>query len=705
MGKLLLVAVDADEASTLGSLSGGDCRTVATADLEPALDGAVDAVVVGSLAESPLAVVQRVHRSRPLCGVVLLTTPDTDAELRRSAMYAPGMPASLSILESRSPDLVAGVREALEASRLRRTHQETLSAVTARETVATPHTLAPASLGALLDHAPFGVLVGDLDARLVTWNRWAAELLQLSNDAAGEAIPALFPSPDYLDAAFALARMGRLGEAGAASVVEGPGDAAVEVSTAPTRLEDGDEAVLVLIQDVSSRRQAERTRDRLAEHVGLLGRVSEALAGTLDVEKALRRLSDQMVPGLADWVSLQTYDDRGQSRRVVVRHRDRSMEAAAASVRKGLMAGLGDSSPSRRVVMSGQPVLLPTVGEAELAEFVPEERTRRVVSRMGVGSVVSVPLPGRDQVRGSMSLVRTADSPPYTQEELAIGVEVGRRAGVALDTLSLYARQRDLAAELQRSLLTDPPQNEQTEVVVRYVAAAEEAQVGGDWYDAFLQADGSTVLVIGDVMGHDNRAAAAMGQLRALLRGIGYTTGTGPAEMLSRLDDAIEGLRVQTTATGLVVRIPPRDNGDTGPAHLHWSNAGHPPAIVVPPGGGAVALENAEPDLLLGVLAHTDRQETPARLDPGGTLLLYTDGLIERRGESIDEGVATLIAAVDEFAGLPLPVMCDRVLAELLPDDNDDDVALVAVRLWGAEPADTAGAAPGLATGVAGPGA
>ncbi len=365
----------------------------------------------------------------------------------------------------------------------------------------------------------------------------------------------------------------------------------------------------------------------------------------------------------------------------MVRHRDRSYDREAESVREGLMTGLGATSPSRRVVHSGQPVHLPVVSDDQLREFVRDERTRKVVSRMGLASVVSVPLPGRDEVHGSMSLVRTAGSPSYTEEDLAVGVEIGRRAGVALETLSLYARQRDLAAGLQRSLLTDPPETEDAEVVVRYVAAAEEAQVGGDWYDAFLQADGSTVLVIGDVMGHDTRAAAAMGQLRALLRGIGYTTGTGPAEMLSRLDAAIEGLRVQTTATGLVVRLDPRADGETGPATLCWSNAGHPPPLVVPPGGGAVVLENDEPDLLLGVLAHTDRQETRASLDPGATLLLYTDGLVERRGESIDEGLTALTKAVDRLSGLPLPTMCDRLLAELLPDDHDDDVALVAVRL------------------------
>ena len=682
MGRLLLVGMDPDEESTLVEAVGAEaCRTVPVDGLRSAFSSGTEAVVIGTATPTPLAMVQWVHRAQPMCGVLLLTSPETDGELRRSTMYAPDMPASLTVLEAKSPELPDVAREVLEGSRLRRAHHETIAAVSAREAVATRHSLAPASLGALLDHAPFGVLVGDQEGHLVTWNRWAGDLLELANDAAGRPIPSLFPRPEYLSAAFTLARSGRLEEAASGVMLEAPGEAVVEVSTAPTRLENGDEAVLVLAIDVSARRAAEQTRDRLAEQVELLGRVSESLTGTLDVEMALNQLADRIIPAFADWVSIQTHDERGEGRRILVRHRDRSLESESRAIHDELMRGLGESSPSRQVVMSGSPVLMESIDRAQLAEFVPDPATRAVVERLGVRSAISVPLPGRDEVRGTMTLLRRAGSPSFNREDLVIAVEIGRRAGVALDTLALYARQRDLAAGLQRSLMTDPPENDQTEVVVRYVAAAEEAQVGGDWYDAFLQPDGGTVLVIGDVMGHDTRAAAAMGQLRALLRGIGYTTGTGPAEMLQRLDEAIEGLRVQTTATGLVVRVEPRHDEDTGPARLCWSNAGHPPAIVVPPTGGAIALENAEPDLLLGVLAHTDRQESSAMLQPGGTLLLYTDGLIERRGQSLDEGVEALTAAIDRLAGMPLPELCDRLLDELLPDQNDDDVALVAVRL------------------------
>lgn len=685
MGTLLLVGLLPDEeldvsaATTVGAV-GAVTPDPTGLTLAAALDDTVDAVVVGSTVEAPLPLVERVHRSRPECGVVVLTTEESDPEVRRATTYAPGMPAHLVVVRRSDRDLAGQVAAALEAGRARRAHRETLAALHAREPVPGPQRPVPASLGSLLAHAPFGVLVGNLDGRLVTWNRWAEDILELPVDAAGQPIPSLFPTPDYLEGAFALARQGHLDQVGAATSLEGPTGAAIEVSTAPTLLEDGREAVLVLVQDVSARRQAETTRDRLAAHVGLLGRVSEALAGTLDVDTALHQLAGQMIPSLADWIAVHTHDPRGQGHRLLVRHRDPAVEREVTGTPAELVSGLAELAHSHRAAAEGEPVLLEAVSDGQSAELVPDAAMRAVLRRLGLASVVSVPLPGRDEVLGAMFLVRTPASPAYSREDLAIAVEVGRRAGVALDTLSLYARQRDLAAELQRSLLTDPPAIDRAEVAVRYVAASEEAQVGGDWYDAFVQRDGSPVLVIGDVVGHDTRAAAAMGQLRALLRGIGYTTGTGPAEMLSRLDAAIEGLDVGTTATGLVVRVDP-GHARGGSVGICWSNAGHPPPILVGPGGPARVLEKAEPDLLLGVLAHTTRREGTASLAPGGTLLLYTDGLIERRDESLDRGVRRLAAAVERFAELPLQAMCDRLLAELLPEDNDDDVALVALRL------------------------
>jgi chemotaxis family two-component system sensor kinase Cph1 len=217
---------------------------------------------------------------------------------------------------------------------------------------------------------------------------------------------------------------------------------------------------------------------------------------------------------------------------------------------------------------------------------------------------------------------------------------------------------------------------------VRYVPAAREAQVGGDWYDVFVQPDGSTMLVIGDVVGHDTEAAATMAQLRGLLRGIAYDSAEGPARVLARLDAAIDGLRLGAMATVLVGRLEQTDEERAaGVTRLRWSSAGHLPPLVVGPDGTAQALTAARPGLLLGVSPQAVRTDQVAVLRRGSTVLLYTDGLVERRDSGFDAGVDRLTLALAELHELPVDVVCDEVLERLVPDGAEDDVALVAVRL------------------------
>ena len=188
--------------------------------------------------------------------------------------------------------------------------------------------------------------------------------------------------------------------------------------------------------------------------------------------------------------------------------------------------------------------------------------------------------------------------------------------------------------------------------------------------------------MIGDVVGHDTAAAGAMGQVRGLLRGIAYTTGDGPAEVLRRLDAAMEGLLVRTTATAVVLRIEQTpDERERGLTRLRWSNAGHPPPMIVHADGAVQPLTTLDADLLLGFDPTTPRIESETMVDRGATVLLYTDGLIERRGQGLDEGLALLRDTLITLADQPLDDLCDEVLSRLLPDAPEDDVALVAVRL------------------------
>ncbi|MFW3171465.1 SpoIIE family protein phosphatase [Geodermatophilus sp. CPCC 206100] len=270
-------------------------------------------------------------------------------------------------------------------------------------------------------------------------------------------------------------------------------------------------------------------------------------------------------------------------------------------------------------------------------------------------------------------------SEPWTAQEVA---EIAELRTHLLEALYARSRSQVRAAEtLQRSLLTAPPQRGDLAVAVRYVPATQEAQIGGDWYDVFEQPDGSTVLVIGDVVGHDTEAAADMAQLRGVLRGIAYDSADGPAAVLTRLDGAVAGLGLHSMATVLVGRLVPEPA--SGGTRLRWASAGHLPPLVVEPDGMTRVLTGPRAGLLLGVDPTAVRPESEVLLAPGSTLLLYTDGLVERRDQVFDDGVDRLAVELAALRGRPVEEVCDEVLARLLPEGGEDDVALVAVRLRG----------------------
>jgi PAS domain S-box-containing protein len=282
---------------------------------------------------------------------------------------------------------------------------------------------------------------------------------------------------------------------------------------------------------------------------------------------------------------------------------------------------------------------------------------------------------------------------PTVEEGAVTGVVVSfrdlteRRAAeaqaAALQRLEQQAaEQRALSDRLQQALLTPPPEPDHLHVVVRYQPAAHHAQVGGDWYDAFLQPDGATVLVIGDVVGHDSSAAAAMGQLRGLLRALAYDNDEPLPATLTRAEHAARGLAVSTMATVLLARIERRpDVPVTGNRTLRWSNAGHPPPVLLAPDGSTQILET-KPDLMLGVDPDARRTEHQLELPDDHTLLLFTDGLVERRDSDLDEGVARLRTALADLGRTPLEELSDVLLARLVPEHGADDVALLALRTY-----------------------
>jgi hypothetical protein len=309
-----------------------------------------------------------------------------------------------------------------------------------------------------------------------------------------------------------------------------------------------------------------------------------------------------------------------------------------------------------------------------------------LLRRAGVEAAACLPLTVAGRLLGSLTAT-WAEPRAFRPDEVELVGALAAQCGSALDRVAAREVERRAAAEarsmseaLQRSLLTSPPEPDHSQIAVRYHPAHEQAQVGGDWYDAFITPDGATSVVIGDVTGHDRNAAAAMGQIRNLLRATSYVLLEPPAAVLNALDRTMAGLQVDALATCVLVRVEQsEEQARRGVRLVRWCNAGHLPPLLHEADGTTSVLDSA-PELLLGLDPDAGREDQAREIAPGSTLLLYTDGLVERRGEGVDEGVERLRLALDELGHLPLEEVCDRLLERLLPDDAEDDVALVAVR-------------------------
>jgi serine phosphatase RsbU (regulator of sigma subunit) len=353
---------------------------------------------------------------------------------------------------------------------------------------------------------------------------------------------------------------------------------------------------------------------------------------------------------------------------------------AEAQRRYGLLP-IDAPVPACAAARTGRTVILPD--RAAALVFAPE--MAEVLQSTGTEAWISLPLQVGSRILGSLS-VGWAERHLFTSQDVELLEAFAAQCAQVLDRIQTreaervaYAAAQGMAEALQRSLLTEPPQPADLEIAVRYVPAAQQAQVGGDWYDAFLVSDGCTMLVIGDVTGHDRHAAAAMAQVRNVLRGVAHSQPESPARVLAALDRAMGDLSVGTLATAVLARVERCDAG-SGRARqlLRWSNAGHPAPLLIEPDGSVTVLERV-PNMLLGLDPGSVRVEHAVGLAPGATLLLYTDGLVERRGANLDDGVAWLRDETAKLCHLPLDDLCDRLLAQL-PGRLDDDVAILALR-------------------------
>ncbi len=450
---------------------------------------------------------------------------------------------------------------------------------------------------------------------------------------------------------------------------------------------------------------------RESEDLTLIGQVSD-LVMDLDDPHGLRAVAELLSRQVVAWAGFYVEDDGLAAADGVDTSR------GPGSGRRHRPHGTGASYVPRR---GGRPTgpdpvqrLLEGAGEGAIAldldvdaphapgsaaAWLAADLRERVPGGMPVRHVAVLPLPGRHRVLGVLAVV--AHPPAARDQSGALGGDRGydlpapprggldertrtilsltaRRVGLAMENVRLYAREHRVAETLQRAMLPEQAEVEGLDVWSYYAPNVVYAQVGGDWYDVAQITPDVVGVVIGDVVGHDVEAAAAMGQLRSVVRAYAFEV-TVPGPVLERVDTLVGGMRIPRSA-GLVLTTltrQPADGGGCATWHLEYSRAGHLPALLVRDGAAVLLDEAGGP--LIG-FGDGPRRTAGVDLRPGDVLVFYTDGLIERRDRPLPDGLAELRRIAAGATAVDAAGIGEELLSRLA-DNPEDDIAVVVVRV------------------------
>ncbi|MFJ8054376.1 SpoIIE family protein phosphatase [Streptomyces luteogriseus] len=435
----------------------------------------------------------------------------------------------------------------------------------------------------------------------------------------------------------------------------------------------------------------------------LIAEAGRRIGSTLDVTRTAQELADVTVPALADFVSvdlLAALDDAPEppARAVPADGPLLLRRAALRSVTPGapesvVAAGAVDSYPEGSMpfesLRTGRPALHEVTDPAFTAWLARDPARAARVRAFGIHSVMVVPLAARGTTLGVAFFVRHRNQEAFQHDDLVLAGELAARAAVSIDNARRYTRERATAVTLQRSLLPQRlPRQAAVEVASRYLPAGPHAGVGGDWFDVIPLSGARVALVVGDVVGHGLVASATMGRLRTAVRTLA-DIDLPCDELLTHLDDLVA--RLNTEEEGDTEGRPAgsaETSSDVGATCLYavydpvtrrccLAAAGHPvPAVVSPEGTVDLVGLPAAPPLGMSGLPY---EATEVVLPEGSLLALYTNGLVETPDRDLDTGVHRLREVLARPAA-SLDALCDRVLADLLPQRPGDDVALLIAR-------------------------
>ena len=403
----------------------------------------------------------------------------------------------------------------------------------------------------------------------------------------------------------------------------------------------------------------------------LLAEASEVLGESLDYRSALASLARVLVPWLADWCLIEV---TGEPAAGIAAHADPGMTGVVEE-----LAGLGDGErAASRVARSG---LAELAADATADSLVAPGDADRLAAleRLGLRSAMVVPLRSRGRTHGVITLATSLSDRRYDDADLAFATELARRAATAVDTARLYQDRDQVARTLQRTLLPPTlPDIPYAELAAIYHPAGAGSEIGGDFYDAFETGDGGWAIVIGDVCGKGAAAAAITGLARHTLRAAAFRESS-PRAILERLNRALlREVREESFCTVAAGRLTAHERG----ALLTACAGGHPAPLVLRNDG---TVEDATaPGTLLGIYPDIDVRDRETVLEPGESVIFYTDGVVEERrdGEQFgEERLREVVAACSGLSATGIAERIERAVLEFQPVAPADDIAVVVLRI------------------------
>ena len=440
------------------------------------------------------------------------------------------------------------------------------------------------------------------------------------------------------------------------------------------------EARLELAESVATAQAATERERAHRQRLEFLGRINDALAAAVTRDEIMEQVTRAAVPRMGDWCLVYVVAEDGGPPDRVAAHADPAREAIAAELAESLRwdpeAPVGMPAVFRTGMPEFHPLLDPDlVDRVELPEGL-----AAIIRELAFRSVISVPLLKRGRVVGGLQFVMAESGREYDEDDLALAESIAARVASALENRRLADRQHHIAVTLQSSLLPERlPDIAGLEAAVRYWAAGEGTEVGGDFYDLFDVGDGSWAAVIGDVCGTGPVAASLTSLARNTIRACAWR-GDHAVTVLDWLNRAMLETRPGWFLTACYLGLRPAPSG----FDVEITSAGHPHPVVLRADGRAEVL--GAPGTLLGAFEEVRFETVATHLDAGDTLVLYTDGICDvapPHGLSEDQVVRLLQGAAEEAAdGEALADGIHDRLAAVLPlDDRNDDIALLVLRV------------------------